>query len=250
MDIIHLIKYIIELMSNKKKVPKEKQEEKKENKIIEKKDEIIINKEKNIKISIDYSIRNKWYDKNNSKSWNNRRRDVSPKTIVIHGTAGFTRNYDLINWMATTGRPGYSNSVGLYHYAIGGRIKNEPKELVETLDPDYWSHHAHAGRKARYQIGIELINPSESNGVEYLDRQYELLFSLIFDYLVVRFPSIEEIYGHRYSIWKYTKEPIKYDKNCPGSKFDWDRLGSELIDRNYNIIKMGNPGKEGFKFKK
>jgi len=190
-----------------------------------------------VRIVVNKTVRTKY-----KIGWINKIRKNPIVEIVIHGTAGGRTVQGLLYWMYNWGRPRYPEGIGLFHYAIGRGDKDEPDGLVvEILDPEYWVYHSTSSYNDYTSIGIELLNTSKSNRDPYTDKQYESLFSLIFDHLMVLYPSITRITSHRYNIWRWNSKKIaqKNDRNCPGN-FDWSRLDKELKKRNYTFKIDGN----------
>lgn len=199
-------------------------------------------KDKYNPIIIDKRVREKY--KGFIKSWDKKKRKKDPTEITIHGTAGTTTIEGLLNWMFTTKEQkrvkNYKKAVGLFHYLVGGWVKKD-KKIAEVIPTDNWCYHSTSGWNDKKTIGVELINHSRTNRNAYKKDQYELLFWLIFDYLMVKYPSITKISSHRYNIWRWNSQRTakKYDKNCPGN-FDWNKLDEELRKRGYSFSTDGN----------
>jgi hypothetical protein len=200
----------------------------------------------NVQITVDTSVRTKY-----QKGWIGKSRSVQPTELVIHGTGGGNSISGLITWMLNGEfAKDYLQGIGLFHYLIGrGAVgEEEMGMIVEIIDPAYWVYHATAGQYSKYQIGVELINPSRNNKDPYLDCQYDSLFALLFDYLRPIYPTLNKIVGHRWSIWHYCSPEVaaKNDKPCPGSGFDWNRVIKELTRRGFQYRDIGSPGKQGY----
>jgi len=189
-----------------------------------------------VEITVDKKIRAKY-----QKGWIKKIRNVPITEVVIHGTAGGMTVAGLLHWMYNEGRKTYNKGIGLFHYAIGRGMKGEKDGLIcEVIDPDYWVYSSTSGKHDKTAINIELINTSKSNRDPYTEGQYESLFNLIFNHLMVVYPTINRITGHRYNIWRWNSntKAKKKDKNCPGN-FDWNRLENELNKRQYAFDKDG-----------
>jgi hypothetical protein len=200
---------------------------------------------KPVEIVIDRAVRTKY-----QAGWIDKVRKVAPTDFVVHGTAGGMSVNGLLNWMlGGEFASNWMQGIGLFHYAIGRGEKGEaPGLTVEVIDPAYWVHHATAGGKAPYQIGVELLNPSKSNRESYIIAQYESLFKLYFDHLLPLYPSMRRIVGHRWSVWNYCSPATaaKYDKYCPGAGFDWGMVKQAAEARGFQIKDIGSEGKEGY----
>ena len=148
-----------------------------------------------------------------------------PDTIVLHGTSGpGTLEYVRLGMRRMNE---YIRGVGLFHDLIerDGKIWN-------LIDWDRWVFHSSSFTRDRSTIGVELLNPSRGNVDEYTSKQYESLIWYIFDFLMVKYPTIHIIASHDRLAKKYSNLG---PKPCPGKKFDWDRLESEMKNRGYSF---------------
>jgi hypothetical protein len=157
--------------------------------------------------------------------WENKIREKDISEIVIHATAGGTTANGVLLWMLNGEKyHDYIQGIGLFHYIIDRDISN----IIEVLDPNYWCWHSSSSSHDHNTIGIELVNPSKTNRLSFTEIQYQSLFDLIFDKLLIDYPTIKSIVSHDFNAWKYSKRP---PKPCPGA-FDWKKLEAELMIRN------------------
>lgn len=163
--------------------------------------------------------------------------------VVLHGTAGGESVSGLLHWMYNGGRATeYNKGVALFHYLIGRGAKGEKDGLLaEVIDPMYYVYHSSSSKHDKETVGVELINSSKSNRNPYTDGQYDSLFKLIFEHLMVLYPNINRVTSHRYNIWRWNNKwtAKRRDKNCPGN-FNWNLLDSELNKRGYTFQTNGN----------
>jgi N-acetyl-anhydromuramyl-L-alanine amidase AmpD len=161
------------------------------------------------KMKVDTAIRDKWHN------GFDRNRQVS--TVVLHGTGG-KGTYQYV--LGGARKKLYKKGIALFHYLI-----ERDGATIEIIDPDKWVYHSSSGQQDERTIGIELVNPHNSNQDQYTNAQYESLFFLIFDYLMDRY-NINIIVSHNRMKEKYSGG----NKVCPGN-FDWDKLESEMVKR-------------------
>ena len=169
-----------------------------------------------INITVNKKIREKY-----KKGWIKKTRPKPPLEITLHGTGGGNTMSGFLKWIWNGERSNlYNRGIALFHYII-----DKEGNIEEIIDPDYFVYHSTSGRHAKVEIGIELMNSSKSNRDAYTQAQYENLFDLI-DHLKSIYPSIEQISTHRFNIWRYNRKSTatKYDKQCPGTGFDWTLL--------------------------
>lgn len=197
-------------------------------------EDVIASSKSKVNIIIDSKIRSKY-----RKGWIDRTRmsklgkTIPVTEIVLHGTAGCRNITDFMNWMFNGERGAeYNKGIALFHFLVG----REAGEVIEILDPNYWSWHSSSGSHDKETIGIELLNPSKSNSEVYTDKQYENLISLVFDHLFPIYPTITRIVSHRYNTFAYK---ARNKKQCPGIRFDWALLDKELRRRGYTFLSDG-----------
>jgi hypothetical protein len=179
-------------------------------------------------ITINRQIRNRYRN-----GWINRTRSKNPTEVVIHGTAGGASDVGLLRWMYNGERAKeYMRGEALFHYLVG-----MDGSITEVIDPEYWVYHSSSGKHDKETIGIELINPSKINDIEYTPEQYKALFDLI-KYLMQIFP-ISSITSHRYNLLVYNRKTSS-SKQCPGTGFSWEKVDEFLIKNNYSYQTDGN----------
>jgi hypothetical protein len=204
--------------------------------------DIKIEKSTSPKINIVTEIADK-YKGASPYSWETRLRDKSLiNEITIHGTAGASNAKTLISWMigpkngVAERNAEYVKSIALFHYLL-----DRDGTIYQIIDPLYWVYHSSSSINDKFTIGIECIKPDPTNMCDLTELQYQGLFSLIFDYLMVEFP-ISRIASHNYRARKYKG----YGWNCPKT-FDWKRLSMELTQHNYGFKEYGFPEDKGLK---
>lgn len=148
-----------------------------------------------------------------------------PDAIIIHGTSGPGTLEFVRLGMRESHK--YAQGIGLFHDLIerDGTIWN-------LIDWDRWVFHSSSYLQDRSTIGIEMLNPARGNTDGYTLNQYKSLMEHIFDFLIVKYPSIHIIASHDRYAKKYSGLP---PKPCPGPLFDWDRLESEMKNRGYSF---------------
>jgi len=188
-----------------------------------------------IGITVNKTIRTKY-----SKGWQDKKRTdalgkkIPISEVVIHGTGGGNTIEGILQWMYDGEfAANYVKGIGLFHYLIGNK-----GDIVEIIDPEYWTYHSTSGYNDRRTIGIELFNSSKSNRDPYTKEQYESLFKLIFKYLIPLYPTITNITSHRANILTYNNG--KGLKQCPGPEFSWEKLDSELKSQGYTFETKGD----------
>ena len=175
-----------------------------------------------VDIEVNTKVREKYI-----AGWQDKTRTEPITEIVIHGTGGGGSVTDLLQWMYDGQfAANYIRGIGLFHYAIGRDGK-----ITEVLNPDYWVYHSTSGYHDKQTIGIELMNPTNENTGGYTDEQYEAVINLIFNNLVISYPSITNITSHKYNIIKYNGG--RSLKACPGSQFDWSKLDAGIKNSGY-----------------
>ena len=139
--------------------------------------------------------------------------------IVIHGTGGGVNAVSLLRWMITGGRAEeYKKGIGLFHYLI-----DRDGEIYKLYNLEKWMYHSSSGQHDKCTVGIELMNPSANNQVEYTAEQYKSLAEII--EAINKLVPIKTIAGHGYNKQKYSGSY----KVCPG-RFDWFNFG-EMLDK-------------------
>ena len=142
-------------------------------------------------------------------------KDISE--IVIHGTGGGVNAISLLRWMITGGRvEEYKRGIGLFHYLI-----DRDGEIYKLYSLEKWMYHSSSGQHDKCTVGIELMNPSTNNQVEYTAEQYRSLAELV--KAVNGLVTIKSIVGHGLNKQKYSGSY----KVCPG-RFDWFNFGETL----------------------
>lgn len=145
----------------------------------------------------------------------------NPEAIILHGTGGSgTLEYVRLGLERMNQ---YIRGIGLFHDLI-----ERDGTLWNIIDWDRWVFHSTSYVEDRATIGIELLNPSYYNADGYTFSQYNSLMTHIFDFLLVKYPSIHIIASHDRYAKKYSN---RKPKPCPGPLFDWDRLESEMRNR-------------------
>jgi hypothetical protein len=183
-----------------------------------------INSSQKYEIVEDIAIRKKWHPgfPRQTTSWTGKVIDIPITEVVIHGTAGLG-TYEFIRDGGR--REEYIKGIALFHFLIEYDI-----DMIRQIEPlDKWFYHSSSGKHDSETVGIELENPHKVNGVPYLDRQYNQLIWLLFDYLLPTFPTITRIVSHNYNSSKYSNKPKSF---CPGPNFEWKRLEEGLRVRN------------------
>jgi len=146
---------------------------------------------------------------------------VEIEEIVIHGTGGL----GTFEWVRDGGRRSeYVKGIALFHYIV----EYDLFKIRQIAPTERWYYHSSSGKHDMYTIGIELENPHKTNGVPYTDDQYTLLIHLIFNELLVKYPSIKRIVSHNHNIRKYSNSSKSF---CPGKYFEWGKLEEELKSR-------------------
>lgn len=157
--------------------------------------------------------------------WENKIREIDISEIVIHATAGGTTAEGVLLWVLGGEKAkNYLQGIGLFHYIID----RDESNIIEVLDPNYWCWHSSSSSHDHGTIGIELVNPSKTNRLPFTEIQYKSLFDLIFDKLLIDYPTIKSIVSHDFNAKTFSNKP---PKPCPGA-FDWKRLEAELMIRN------------------
>lgn len=149
--------------------------------------------------------------------------------IVIHGTGGGVNANGLLRWMLSSqGRiEEYEKGIGLFHFII-----DRDGEIIKLYDLTRWMYHSSSGQHDKCTVGIELMNPSTNNQVEYSPEQYTALVYLVST--ICKVASIKTIVGHGYNKQKYSG---KY-KACPG-RFDWFNFGEMLDEKGMSFTASG-----------
>jgi hypothetical protein len=194
---------------------------------------ILPTEEEKIDIIIDKKIRTKY-----KEGWINKIRKQPIKEIVLHGTGGGNTIEGFLRWMFDGERANeYFKGTALIHYVIG-----KEGEIVEIIDPEYYTFHSSSGFNDMKTICIELINSSKSNRDPYTKKQYIALEKLIFKHLIKLYPTITRITSHRFNILTYNTPKVIQQKlkQCPGEGFDWNKLDEMLKENKYNYQVSGN----------
>ena len=130
-----------------------------------------------MEIVVDEKIREKWH--------RGFSRGEPVSEIIIHGTGGGgTYNYVLGGGRAEL----YIRGVALFHYLV-----ERDGKIIEVIHPKRWVYHSSSGKHDEVTIGIELLNPDIHNKGFYTNEQYKSLFYLMFDKLMLDFPTINII---------------------------------------------------------
>jgi hypothetical protein len=157
--------------------------------------------------------------------WEPKLRKYDITEIVIHATAGSTTAEGILLWMLGGEKASdYKQGIGLFHYLID----RDQDNIIEVIDPNYWTWHSTSASHDQYTIGIEMVNPSKTNRMPFTEIQYTSLFNLIFNKLLIDYPTIKSIVSHDFNANKYSGKP---PKPCPGA-FEWTRLEAELTKHN------------------
>lgn len=172
-------------------------------------------------IQIELSIRTKFHE------GLRREEDIDITTVVIHGAGEADSAEGLISWMLQGKRKKeYKKGEALFHYII-----DRDGEITEIIDPEFWVYHSSSGIQDQKTIGIELINGHWNNLTEYSEEQYKALFWLIFEKLIIKYPTIDIIASHNRMSQKFSG----VEKNCPG-EFDWSQLELYMDNNGYRYI--------------
>jgi len=189
--------------------------------IINSADQVLSNMEPTI--TQDLNVREKY-----KSGWENKLRTHDITEIVIHATAGSTTAEGILLWMMDDEKAhDYYQGIGLFHYLID----RDQENIIEVIDPNYWTWHSSCRSHDEYTIGIELVNPSKTNRLPFTDIQYNSLFNLIFNKLLINYPTIKSIVSHDFNAHTYSN---LLPKPCPGS-FDWKKLEDELTKHNISF---------------
>lgn len=144
-------------------------------------------------------------------------KDISE--IVIHGTGGGTNAASLLRWILAGERAEeYKKGIGLFHYLI-----DRDGTIYKLYSLEKWMYHSSSGQHDKCTVGIELMNPSTNNQVEYTVEQYKSLAELV--KAANGLATIKTIVGHGFNKQKYSG----LYKVCPG-RFDWFNFG-EILDK-------------------
>jgi len=182
---------------------------------------------KTVDIIIDRQVRTKY-----QAGWIHKVRTNPITEIVLHGTAGGMSAEGLLLWILSGERAKeYYKGIALFHYIIDRTESN----IVEVIDPSYWTYHSSSGVHDKETIGVEMVNPSKTNREPFTDNQYKLVFNLIFKHLLPTYSTIDKIVSHDHNMKVYSGMP---PKGCPGSGFDWTLLEKELTKNGKKFTKI------------
>lgn len=190
-------------------------------------------KEEKVDIIIEKKIRTKY-----KPGWIRNIRKQPITEIVLHGTGGGNTIEGFLRWMYDGERAAeYFQGIALVHYVI-----SKSGEIVEIIDPEYYTYHSSSGRHDLKTVCIEIMNSSKSNRDPYTAKQYIALEKLIFKHLFLLYPTINRITSHRFNILSYNTQAViaKKLKQCPGEGFNWGELDKMLKDNKYNFLTSGN----------